>query len=166
VGPADVEQVGRAKALFNLALPGVTQRLEALQGEYLPVPAIARATPVGAPRAIQASLLYLVLSKKLRIKLRVTAERQQADQADWKIVQHSYHFGPSTDTEAVYLRVCENRFVPHHFHRMGYETMFERGHIPADRAQPPLQNHPMWFLEVVEQFIATGKVSIDVRARA
>lgn len=163
MGPADVEQLDRAKALFDLTLPGVTQRLESLKGEYLPVPTIARATPVGAPRAIQASLLYLVPAKQIRIKLRVTVERQATG---WKIVQHSYHFGPSTDTEAVYLRVCRNRFVPHHFHRMGYETMFERGHIPADRAQPPLQDHPLWFLGVVEEFIATGKLAIDVQGRA
>lgn len=159
--------VDRAKAFFDRIFPGFTARLERIAGGYRPAPPYRVVPPArDRPQVIQLWLHYLAKARRgIHITIRIIAERHPDE---WKIVEHCYHFGPnpmsdSDDDSTTYFRVCRNDSWPYHFHQRGLERAYDKGHIPAESAEPPLLTDPHWFLGLVETFIETNAIPIKVK---
>jgi hypothetical protein len=146
----------------NNYAPGVVERLEGLTGTYLPVPwAPTRSPPKrGGMRAINMSLAYHAHARDVRIDMRLTLEVTPDSR---RITTHSYHLGPYARSDEYFVRLCENLNQPYHFHLHGWEKAYGGGHIPANRAIPPLSRDPLDFLDVVEHFIKTKQIKIQVK---
>lgn len=157
--------VDRTKRLFDRTFPGFTERLQRIDGRYLPSePHLYVASTRTRPEAIDLTLRYLAKARRgIEIKVNVFAEHRD----EWTPVEHCYHIGPdplsSSDDVETYFRVCRTSKWPYHFHLRGLEHAYDKGHIPAKNANPPLETDPFWFLGLVEAFIETNKIPIGVK---
>ena len=83
----------------------------------------------------------------------------------WETTEYSMHFGPQP-RGPYYLRVCDNptQQPAHHFHHHRWPTAYDGGHIPADRSNPriPTKADLGWFMDMLEAFLNTGQVPIEV----
>jgi hypothetical protein len=63
-----------------------------------------------------------------------------------------------------HFRVCDNPTQGHHFHHRRFQTAGVRGHIPAEKSDPriPATVDPDWFVDVLEKYLATNNVPIEV----
>lgn len=165
----DQQLVETVKKLLGRVCPGVVEALAGIPGEYLPTSPYRMVPPArGRPQVIQLTIKYLAKDRKgqaVYLKLSLTAERQ----AEWKIVEHCYHFGPNPlsddgDDSCTYFRICQRNGRPYHFHKYGYERFYDGGHIPAEKATPALQTDPIWFLGLFKTFLETNHISIDIKA--
>lgn len=139
------------------------ERLEGLGGTYLPVPYRPSATPPDRQgrRLFKMSLARHVPERDIRIDIRITLEVSPGSR---NLVQHSYHLGPYAESDEYIIRLCEGPADPHHFHLRGWKKVYQGGHIPANRAEPsPLSRDPLVFLDVVEHFIKTNQIKIQVK---
>lgn len=166
MGPDEVVLLRKAKLLFEDHFPGLVARFEQIEGEFLPVPwAPSQVVKASAKlRAITMSLAYRVRKPDVSVSLQLVLEvTETADGLVRRVASHSYHLGPSTQTDRYIIRLCEWPTQPHHFHLRGWEPVYSRGHIPANRADPPLSREPTDFMSVVEHYVQTKEITITVK---
>lgn len=110
-------------------------------------------------------LAYRVRKRDVRVDIRLTLEILEVAKAAVRgnILNHSYHLGPYASPDEYIIRLCDNGTQPYHFHLRGWEMVYDGGHIPANRADPPLSSDPFAFLAVVEHFIETNQIQIQVK---
>ncbi len=132
--------------------PGVVARLAALGGEFLALPhlPVPSKDAAGHTNSISFSFAYRLPTQRVRINLKMAFARQGTV---WSLTYCSYHCGPSDDTAATHFRICWNSHHPFHFHLRGYESYGDRGHIAAEKADPPITKDALDFLALVEKFL-------------
>ena len=157
---ADEKLLAKAKQLVEHLRPGVVSRLEGLGCVFRQVPVIPHVTrDKGNVSSIQAGLSCYVPGKRVLVNITMTCipGRTPLD-----IVQCAYHCGPSDATEEVYFRICDNKDQRFHFHIRGHGGDEGTDHIPASKAKPQISTEPMPFLDLVEAYLATGKIPLEV----
>jgi len=107
------------------------------------------------------ALAYRTDQRDLRIDIRITLDVSPPDTR--QMIVHSYHVGPNSRTDEYILRLCENPDQGHHFHLRGWAAVYQGGHIPASKADPPLSKEPLQFLDAVEHILRTNKSPIGVK---
>lgn len=162
---ADERLIEELKEALDLACPGFLARLEALNGEFLPVPEAPKYTrgKDGNIRALRVSLCYLIGDKHVRVNMTMTCVPQVAP---YKIVHWAYHCGPSQATDEVYFRVCCNKHQGFHFHLRGRGGACGLEHIAAKEAEPAITEDPIAFIGLVETFLAGYMRTLPLKVKS
>ena len=167
--------VENAKRAVALLLPDchLVARLQKLGAEDVAVPVPKRDT-LARPSTFRFHVRWVIrrpLPKGGNVWVTMWFQASQASPR-WLVHDYSMHFGPTPREQDpptgpnYYFRVCQNpqQGDGHHFHHHRFATAYDRGHIPADKSDPRIPSgvDPDWFVGVLETYLATNNVPIEV----
>lgn len=170
--PSEQEAVKYAKQYVGVLFPKsrLIERLKDLGADDIPVPK-PKADAGARPSTVRVHIRWVIRRPPSNGgDVYVTIWFQAVQGQPWSVSEYSMHFGPTPRERNpptgpnYYFRVCDNSGQGHHFHHHRFQNAFDGGHIPAEKSRPriPARVDPDWFLSVLDTYLTTNNVPIEV----